>query len=330
MASPSHALSSFQSNHMHRHTPHRTLYTLHTPLYTLHSSLYTPYFIRYTLHSSLLTAHFTLHTPYFTLHTLHFTLYTLHSTLYALHTTLYTQHLHSTLYTLHLTLYTPTPYTLHPAGSFASQLPKRASLHIACPRPKEPTQATLLSLQPSPHRTPRPSNHVSIRHFQALHISTTWGNCKQNYLLYLSITPRATLAAGTPTAVHEAKSRFPGITEKQNCKNFSKTVHMATYTRLYTLRFTLHTAHSTLYTLHFTLYTLPSTHHTLYVTRYTPHSLLHTLHSTLHTLHSTLYTSHSTLYTLHSTLYTLNFTLDTLHSHTLHPSPCGLLCFPAT
>ena len=36
MASPSHALSSFQSNHMHRHTTHRTLYTLHTPPYTLH------------------------------------------------------------------------------------------------------------------------------------------------------------------------------------------------------------------------------------------------------------------------------------------------------
>ena len=74
------------------------------------------------------------------------------------------------------------------------------------------------------------SHHVSIRHFQALHISTTRGNCKQNYLLYLSITPRATLAAGTPTAVHEAK---------WECKNFSKTVHMATWKTCMTIRTSL-------------------------------------------------------------------------------------------
>ena len=289
------------------HTAHSTLYTLHFTLYTLPSTHHTLYVTRYTPHSLLHTLHSTLHTLYSTLYTSHSTLYTLHSTLYALHTTLYTLHLHSTLYTLNFALDTlhSTPYTLHPAGSFVSQqLPKRASLHIACPRPKEPAQATLLSLQPSPHRTPRPSHHVSIHHFQALHISTTWGNCKQNYLLYLSITPRATLAAGTPTAVHEAKSRFPGITEKQNCKNFSKTVHMATYTRLYTLHFTHSTLHFTLFSLHTILYTLHVTLLTPYCTLYTPHSILYTPHSTLHTLHFTLYTLHSTLYTLHFTLYT--------------------------
>ena len=150
------------------HTAHSTLYTLHFTLYTLpstHHTLYvtryTPHSLLHTLHSTLHTLHSTLYTSHSTLHTLHFTLYTLRSTLYTLHFTLYTYTPHSTLETLHLTLYTPRPYTLQPAGSFASQqLPKRASLHIACPRPKEPAQATLLSLQPSPHRTPRPETPI--------------------------------------------------------------------------------------------------------------------------------------------------------------------------
>ena len=144
---------------LYTHTLHFThsTYTLPSTHHTLYVTRYTPHSLLHTLHSTLHTLHSTLYTSHSTLHTLHFTLYTLRSTLYTLHFTLYTYTPHSTLETLHLTLYTPRPYTLQPAGSFASQqLPKRASLHIACPRPKEPAQATLLSLQSSPHRTPRP------------------------------------------------------------------------------------------------------------------------------------------------------------------------------
>ena len=121
------------------HTLHSTLHTLHSTLYTLQPSLHTP--------------HSTLYTPHSTLCTLHFTLYTLRFTHYTLHSTLTLRTLHFKLYTWHSTL--PHLTTLHPAGSFASQqLPKRASLHIACPRPN------LLALQLSTHRTPRPKTPI--------------------------------------------------------------------------------------------------------------------------------------------------------------------------
>ena len=75
-----------------------------------------------------------------TLYTLHFKLHTLHSTQYTLHCTLDTRH--ATLHTLHFTFLSHRQASalichLHPAGSFASQqLPKRASLQMAPPKPR--------------------------------------------------------------------------------------------------------------------------------------------------------------------------------------------------
>ena len=127
IARPSHALSSLQSNHMHRQP--RTS----PPDISSHRQPSLCGLLCYTLHSTLYTVHTT---------TLHSTLFTLHSIPYTLHFTLLS----------HRQASAPI-CNLHPAGSFASQqLPKRASLQIARP------SHALSSLQSNHvHRQPRTS-----------------------------------------------------------------------------------------------------------------------------------------------------------------------------
>ena len=118
IAPASRALSSLQSNHMHRtlHTPHSTL---HFTLYTLHCTRYTPHSALDTLHTTFYTLHFAHQTLHSTLHTLHhFTHCILHSTLYTLHFTLYTPYL--TLYSLHSS---PTTRHQHPSATFTLRAP---------------------------------------------------------------------------------------------------------------------------------------------------------------------------------------------------------------
>ena len=153
-------------------------------------------------------------------------------------------------------------------------------------------------------------------------------------LLYVSITPRATFAAGTPTERDNAMWKFPITTEKQHRKNFSKTdrtwrlascrklvtVSPHSLLRLHSKRTTSHCLACSDHSNHLQPRTPPFKQQHPSATLTLPHFTHYILHSTLYTLHFTLYTPylthHFTHYILHSTFYTLHFTHYTLHSIT--------------
>ena len=156
IARASHALSSLQSNHMHR--------TLYTPHSTLH-------FTRYTLHSTLRTRHFTHYILHSTLYTLHFTLYTPYLTLYSLHSSPTTRHQHpSATFTLRAPLLSLTPTSSPKQRPLFPPISSSAApaTHLL-PRHQQPSAtfamwAPLLPSRASPQRA-RPSHallHITL------------------------------------------------------------------------------------------------------------------------------------------------------------------------